>query len=55
MTTPNAFEKRAAEIALEQARLAFISARGTYQRLKAMKKLEDLRAAQSAPPVAKAA
>ena len=48
----SAYQRRAREIALEQARLAFISARTTFQRLKALKKLEDLRAAQSAAPKA---
>ena len=52
MTTPNVFEKRAAEVQLEQARLAFISARGTYQRLKALRRLDELRAAKPAEPKA---
>lgn len=45
------YQRRAREISLEQARLAFISARTTYQRLKALKRLENLRAAKPSNPL----
>jgi hypothetical protein len=51
MKVPALYERRSAEVQLEQARLAFISARTTYQRLKALKKLEDLRAAKPSSPL----